>query len=203
MKFGFISTTAEHVFSENSIAVREDEPTSIIAFTLKYAPFVYALKIYFTHVSRDSSRDHKSAMYKAKTERHTQTPERSPSMPDDTGISPSAWSVINKEDVPDPAELLKHPGTVTHLSFREYLSLPAKTAGLFILAEFESGGVAISCTVFCAEQFEALRRSCDCESTMVESLARCLKWDATGGKSGSAFLKTRGSCCAKMPHVPF
>lgn len=29
------STAAEHVFSENSIAVREDEPTSIIAFTLK------------------------------------------------------------------------------------------------------------------------------------------------------------------------
>lgn len=27
---------------------------------------------------------------------------------------------------------------------------------------------------------------------MVESLARCVKWDASGGKSGSAFLKTRG-----------
>jgi len=26
---------------------------------------------------------------------------------------------------------------------------------------------------------------------MIESLARCLKWDVTGGKSGSAFLKTR------------
>jgi 1-phosphatidylinositol-3-phosphate 5-kinase len=26
---------------------------------------------------------------------------------------------------------------------------------------------------------------------MVESLARCIKWDASGGKSGSAFLKTR------------
>jgi len=27
---------------------------------------------------------------------------------------------------------------------------------------------------------------------MIESLARCVKWDASGGKSGSAFLKTRG-----------
>lgn len=32
----FYSSTAEHVFAENSITVREDEPTSIIAFTLKY-----------------------------------------------------------------------------------------------------------------------------------------------------------------------
>ena len=28
---------------------------------------------------------------------------------------------------------------------------------------------------------------------MIESLARCVKWDAGGGKSGSAFLKTRGT----------
>jgi 1-phosphatidylinositol-3-phosphate 5-kinase len=27
---------------------------------------------------------------------------------------------------------------------------------------------------------------------MIESLARCIKWNASGGKSGSAFLKTRG-----------
>ena len=52
--------------------------------------------------------------------------------------------------------------------------------------------MAISCVVFCAEQFEALRRNCGCDSTVIESLARCLKWDASGGKSGSGFLKTRG-----------
>lgn len=52
--------------------------------------------------------------------------------------------------------------------------------------------MAISCVVFCAEQFEALRKTCQCDHTVVESLARCLKWDASGGKSGSAFLKTRG-----------
>ena len=27
---------------------------------------------------------------------------------------------------------------------------------------------------------------------MIESLARCVKWNASGGKSGSAFLKTQG-----------
>jgi 1-phosphatidylinositol-3-phosphate 5-kinase len=32
---------------------------------------------------------------------------------------------------------------------------------------------------------------------MIESLARCIKWDARGGKSGSAFLKTRGTSLLK------
>jgi hypothetical protein len=31
-----------------------------------------------------------------------------------------------------------------------------------------------------------------CEKSLVESLTRCVKWNASGGKSGSAFLKTRG-----------
>ena len=57
---------------------------------------------------------------------------------------------------------------------------------------FESGGVTISCTVLYPEQFDALRRTYDCERNMIESLARCVKWDASGGKSGSAFLKTLG-----------
>ncbi|KAJ7508636.1 hypothetical protein B0H11DRAFT_2153074 [Mycena galericulata] len=56
---------------------------------------------------------------------------------------------------------------------------------------FESGGLTISCTVLYPEQFDALRRTYDCEKSMIESLARCVKWDASGGKSGSAFLKTR------------
>ena len=42
------------------------------------------------------------------------------------------------------------------------------------------------------EQFDALRRTYDCEKNMVESLSRCVKWNASGGKSGSAFLKTQG-----------
>lgn len=61
-----------------------------------------------------------------------------------------------------------------------------------VFAAFESGGLTISCTVLYPEQFDALRRTYDCERSLVESLARCVKWDASGGKSGSAFLKTLG-----------
>ncbi len=53
--------------------------------------------------------------------------------------------------------------------------------------------------MFHAEQFDALRRSCQCEQSIIESLARCMKWEATGGKSGSAFLKTRGKFRDSVP----
>ncbi len=60
------------------------------------------------------------------------------------------------------------------------------------IQDFESGHSTIFCRIFFAEQFGALRTSCGCEESFLESLARCLKWDSSGGKSGSAFLKTKG-----------
>ena len=50
----------------------------------------------------------------------------------------------------------------------------------------------IACRVFYAEQFAALRSACGCEDSIIESLARCIDFHALGGKSGSAFLKTKG-----------
>lgn len=58
-------------------------------------------------------------------------------------------------------------------------------------ADFESGSSTIFCRIFFAEQFAALRSACDCEDSFVESLSRCVQFDAAGGKSGSAFLKTK------------
>lgn len=48
------------------------------------------------------------------------------------------------------------------------------------------------CKVFYAEQFDAFRRACNCDENYLSSLSRCFKWDSSGGKSGSVFLKTRG-----------
>lgn len=56
------------------------------------------------------------------------------------------------------------------------------------------GGGVVFCRVFFQEQFESLRRRCglEAEGAFIDSLARCIKWDSSGGKSGSAFLKTKG-----------
>ena len=37
-----------------------------------------------------------------------------------------------------------------------------------------------------------LRKSCDCDEILISSLARCTNYNASGGKSGSRFLKTKG-----------
>ncbi|KAF8755992.1 Translation initiation factor IF-2, N-terminal region [Rhizoctonia solani] len=97
-------------------------------------------------------------------------------MPDNlsVGEAPSTWGIISHDDLPDPADVLKHPQTVSHQTY-----------------SYQSGDVTVTCKVLYAEQFQALRRSCDCDQIMIESLARCIKWDAAGGKSGSAFLRTR------------
>ncbi|KAG8906077.1 1-phosphatidylinositol-3-phosphate 5-kinase [Tulasnella sp. 403] len=153
------ASPSEHLFDEGPITVREDEPTSIIAFTLQSAEY------------RDALAKSKSTI------KVSEKPEAF--MPDnDSTVSDSqSWGVISLDGLSglsDAANEIREPPAITHPVFR-----------------FESAGVHISCTVFHAEQFDALRRSCHCEQSMLESLARCLKWDASGGKSGSAFLKSR------------
>lgn len=48
-----------------------------------------------------------------------------------------------------------------------------------------------SCTCFFAKQFLALRKAyCGGDDSFIHSLVRCVKWNTTGGKSGSSFTKT-------------
>jgi len=54
------------------------------------------------------------------------------------------------------------------------------------------GSTRIFCKIFYPEKFENLRKNCGVEKIYVQSLSHCLKWSNDGGKSGSAFLKTRG-----------
>jgi 1-phosphatidylinositol-3-phosphate 5-kinase len=119
-------------------------------------------------------------------------------MPDDRSVadSTSTWGVVNIADVTEtgnPTEDMRVPSSklpwaICARSF--FLLLPC--VQLIQPLAFDSGGLTISCTILFPEQFDALRRTYDCEKSMVESLARCIKWDASGGKSGSGFLKTRG-----------
>jgi 1-phosphatidylinositol-3-phosphate 5-kinase len=58
--------------------------------------------------------------------------------------------------------------------------------------QFQEGSANFFCKIFYAEQFDALRINCGCDEHYIQSLSRCLKWDSSGGKSKSAFLKTLG-----------
>ncbi|KAI0652330.1 hypothetical protein C8Q79DRAFT_91782 [Trametes meyenii] len=153
----------EHIFRDSSMVVRTDEPTSIIALALNSPQY------------RDMLAKSRAEKRFAREPKLTDGGEAF--MPDNVSVTESAstWGVVNVDssDGADPTEELRVPSS----------KLPWQIS-------FESGGLTISCTVLYPEQFDALRRTYDCERSMIESLARCVKFDASGGKSGSAFLKT-------------
>ncbi|KZT08628.1 uncharacterized protein LAESUDRAFT_757348 [Laetiporus sulphureus 93-53] len=153
----------EHIFRDSSMVVRTDEPTSIIALALNSPQYRDMLA--------------KSRAEKRQTREPKLTDGGEAFMPDDRSVaeSTSTWGVVNVDspETYDPTEELRVPSSKQPWAI-----------------SFESGGLTIACTVLYPEQFDALRRTYDCERSMIESLARCVKWNASGGKSGSAFLKT-------------
>ncbi|TDL28185.1 hypothetical protein BD410DRAFT_782156 [Rickenella mellea] len=153
----------EHIFRDCSMVVRTDEPTSIIALALNSPQYREMLA--------------KSRADKRQVKEPKLSDGREAFMPDDQSVSEtSTWGVVNIESADDanPTEDLR-----------------VASSKLPWAISFESGGLTITCTILYPEQFDALRRTYDCEKSLIESLARCVKWDATGGKSGSAFLKAR------------
>ncbi|KXN71909.1 hypothetical protein CONCODRAFT_78078 [Conidiobolus coronatus NRRL 28638] len=128
----------EHLFPDSLIVIREDEPSSVIAFTLSSQTY------------HDQLRFIRQNQYR------------------------STESVDDSEEFSYDIESTLKQKTSTHLKYQ--------------LAE---GAIKFSCKIFFAEQFDALRHYCDQDIMFIESLARCVKWQASGGKSGSIFLKTR------------
>jgi len=131
LEYPFLST--DHIFSDSNVVVREDEPSSVIAFTLDSRSYVDQLQA-------------------------TKQPREQPA---------------EAQDGRDWEHQLCH------------------TEGTHYRYEFHTGSLDLWCKVFFVEQFDALRHVCNCGESIIESLSRCVKWDSSGGKSGSAFLKTR------------
>lgn len=88
--------------------------------------------------------------------------------------------------------------TGTHMRYRKcYIQCHqlGKTPDIDLgKSEFSDGSTRFFCKAFFSEQFEALRQNCGCSEKYITSLASSVAWDSSGGKSGSAFLKTTGKC---------
>lgn len=155
-------SAAEHIFVDSRVIVREHEPTSIIAFTL-------CSKQYRDQI-RSVAAASKARLARADRPHSHHVLSSEPSLLEEVGTE-RPWDIISVDELDDAPSL---DGVGTHLKY-----------------EFEAGSSTISCRIFFAEQFAALRQACQCEDGFIESLARCAKFDASGGKSGSAFLKTK------------
>ncbi|KAF8517300.1 hypothetical protein BU17DRAFT_50059 [Hysterangium stoloniferum] len=150
-----------HIHRDSPIALRTDEPTSIIAVAL-------------------SCKDYRERQKAVKLARRKTRESAELFMPDDrsTAESTSSWGVVdldNIEEEGDAVQFLKQYSNSEHVwSF-----------------VFPFDDVTITCVAMFPEQFHAMRRIFECEKSIIESLARCVKWNTAGGKSGSGFLKTR------------
>lgn len=168
-------SSSEHHFAESLIIVREDEPTSLISYTLGSNHYQEKLELLqsISDIEKDSSPTSQQAQY---------------------GIARFSKELDDPAgDVDDGS--LKDLGP--HVRYRNilvcvYYSMQCVQGDVSLLfVEFWDGTARMHCKVFFAEEFDALRKSCGVDSMFVQSLARCIKWDALGGRSGSAFLKTR------------
>jgi 1-phosphatidylinositol-3-phosphate 5-kinase len=151
----------DHIFFDSDVIIREDEPSSLVAFAL-------------------SSEDYRSklAVIRQKWEM--------PSQPDaDADADDSSDGLEMKRPQASNVEAAKTSKYNTELE----KSLLRPT-GMHVKYQFTEGSARMTCQIFYAEQFDALRRKCGVADRFVESLSRCLKWDSKGGKTKSVFLKT-------------
>lgn len=90
----------------------------------------------------------------------------------------------------DKDQLSQGPQTPTLLPSNDIEAALLRPTGTHMKYQFQEGSANFFCKIFYAEQFDALRTNCGCDEHYIQSLSRCLKWDSSGGKSKSAFLKT-------------
>ncbi len=117
---------------------------------------------------------------------------------DDASVTESSsnWGLISV-DPAIPKDVLKEDGSAlevkgTSPSFSASAYTHCIKWLIFGPLAFTTDNFQVKCIIYLTEQFDALRQVCRCEQDMLRSLSRCIKWDASGGKSGSLFLKTRG-----------
>lgn len=153
----------EYLFPDSYVIVREDEPSSIIAYTL-------------------SSEDYIDKMHDIQ--------DCSSSGGDQGSIKPAAGDTSLKA----PSEVTTLDNTTqapTNNNADDIQETLLRESGTHMRYNFSTGSTKFFCKIFFSEQFDALRRNCGCDESYIMSLASCIKWDSSGGKSGSAFLKTK------------
>ncbi|KAJ1786022.1 Mitochondrial distribution and morphology protein 12, partial [Coemansia sp. RSA 1938] len=162
----------EHLIAGSPIIVREEEPSSIIAYTLLDSEFRRNVQAMF-----EEARTGNDAARHGVDSDGPSAPS-SPRSLDEQGGSPSPVNEFSQ--VPPPRsddEVIER--------------IMLHSLGHHVSFERTAGQTKITCQVFYAAQFEALRRCNGCEDSYIESLSRCNPYVPKGGKSGSAFLRTR------------
>lgn len=158
----YIRQPTEYLFPDSYVVVREDEPSTIIAYTLSSEDYIDKM-----HDIQDCSSGDQGS--------------------NEGTIRPGDTSIRAPSEVTTLENTLNTQATNTD-DIQETL---LRESGTHMRYNFSTGSTKFFCKIFFSEQFDALRRNCGCDESYIMSLASCIKWDSSGGKSGSAFLKTK------------
>ncbi|KAL2154972.1 hypothetical protein VTH82DRAFT_3648 [Thermothelomyces myriococcoides] len=157
----------DHIFFDSDVIIREDEPSSLVAFAL-------------------NSEDYQSKLAEIRQKWDTPDEEAEAGDSSSDGL---AMKGLHQTSGPDGAKATGNSNSNKSTDAELERSLLRKT-GMHVKYQFTDGSARMMCQIFYAEQFDALRRKCGVADRFVESLSRCLKWDSKGGKTKSVFLKT-------------
>lgn len=153
----------EHTFADSDIIVREDEPSSLVAFCL-------------------SSNDYKQKIQSMVESDNSTNVEEGEEMNEINNKKNLNFMKIEKK--------FKKKINNDDYHYNELEVIMTKAKSNHLKYQFIDGNTNLSCKIFYSEQFEAFRKSCGTDESFIQSLSRCVKWNSSGGKSGSYFLKT-------------
>lgn len=158
------TSPTEHIFMDNDVIIREDEPTSLVAFCLSSNDYLKKVHAMLKKTIESSDVESSNLTHDGASE-HTGSKDF------------LSEHILNDNVISASDENLE--------------SIMTKKTGMHLRYQFQDANTIMSCKIFFFEQFDAFRKKCGCgDEKFIQSLSRCVKWDSTGGKSGSAFLKT-------------
>lgn len=207
---------SEHIFVDSDVIVREDEPSSIIAFCLSTSD--YSSKLCAALNKTEEELDNAVEEDKPAHNKIEKTQNNTSCVTDKNDLKGTEVHKDNKQKANEkenknvPLEssaqqnlksILEHKSDEMSMRTTDEANEDKSTEneeetlesimlkkGFHLKYQFEEGYSTIWCKIFFAEQFEAFRKQCGVSGHFLQSLSRCVKWDSAGGKSGSAFLKT-------------
>lgn len=158
--------STEHTFADSDVIVREDEPSSLVAFCL-------------------SSNDYKQKILDMATNPASQAEDQGVDGLESSEQFQKKLHLFMKIERKFKKRIDAANDETTPLE-----SIMTKTKSNHLRYRFLDGNSDMSCKIFYSEQFEAFRVACGVNDLFIQSLSRSIKWHSKGGKSGSSFLKT-------------
>ncbi|SCU90933.1 LAME_0E10572g1_1 [Lachancea meyersii CBS 8951] len=193
--------STEHIFVDSLVIIREDEPSSLIAFCLSSNDYLQKMSAPISNkgvgidsrsvVSQKDECDANSLPSSLAEDEHSTLGDHERFKKGDLNNNakgtqrqrPPSVGSTNPQKISDAKVMVESEK-------RSLEQIMTKKTAMHLRYQFQDGNSIMSCKIFFAEQFDAFRKTCGCEESFIQSLSRCVKWDSSGGKSGSAFLKT-------------